>query len=957
MSLPPEQERVHQRCFHLSRVFVPFDLADTESSVVRRFEAQVARFHDRVAVRDESGSITYKELNARANRLARLLYQRAHASGQVGLLIEQGIPMITAMLAVLKTGRLFLALDPDYPAERIRYMLSDSKVSCLVTESRHLAQAEQFGAGGVQVVNVDALPENLSDENFSFDISPNTPAYLVYTSGSTGKPKGVIHTHRTLLHNVRNYTNLVHVGCEDRLTCFHSFSFSTAIMDVFLALLNGASSHPWNFRARGFNGLADWIDQVGITSFCWIPTPFRQFAGTVQAGRHFASVRILMLGSESVTVNDVTACRHLFHGECIFMNRLGATETGNYRTYFVDDKKEIAGARIPARYAVPETEVLLLDESGKVMAQPDEVGVIAVHTPSLSPGYWERPDVTEKAFITDPRGGSRRFYVTGDLGRLAADGCLEFIGRKDAQVKIRGFRVELSEIEASLIENRCLKDAVVMFRQEVEGSGRLVAYVVAASSPAPTVVELREFLEGRLPDYMVPWAYVFLDQMPTTLSGKIDRKALPPPGAVPSPSTGAGEPRNSVEAKLTDIWRRVLKRDRIGVNDHFFEIGGDSLMAATVFVHVESIFRRRLPLSTLIANPTIAQLAVVLAGDVSDLPWSNLVTIQPKGRRPALFFAHAHMGNVIGYYHLARHLGEDQPFYAFQAQGLDGAAPALTDFSEMARRYVCQLRTIQPRGPYYLGGFCFGGALAMEMARQLADAGEEIDLVITIQGRSHDYPRYRHGIGPARKTWMRIQRRVEMEMESLREQSGSSRLAHFLSRVRRLGGILMAAGNRSVRSLLSRFNVQLPPSKAARQLAFEHAHIHAFRRHRFQPVEANVLVVRAQNQPSGIEPDPTLGWRNLVHGHLFTAEIPGNQFGMLCEPRVRLVAQTIAEHLERVGKSRKMIRNRSPRLMHSESHNRSRHAGRLQHLDRLGRSIDDVTGQKTEVKQSRDADQ
>lgn len=895
MELPIGQSRVHERCFHPSGQFIPFDSAATEGSIGCRFEAQVALYGGHTAIRDETGSVTYDELNRRANRLARALAAQPDPGAPVGLLIESVIAMVSAMLGALKAGRIFVPLDPSDPVERTRHILADSGASCLVSETLHARLAASLRPPSATCLDVADLDSGFSDANFDLELPPDTGAYIIYTSGSTGLPKGVLHTHRTLLHNVRNYTDQLRVCAADRMGSIHSFAFSSSMVEIFPALLNGASLHRWNFRAFGFRGLAEWFQSEGITLFIWIPTPFRQFAQTVRQDAPIASLRVLMLGSEAVSVKDLRECRRLFGDGCLFVNRLGATETGNYRLFFADARSRLEGQGIPAGYAAPDTELLLLDERGAVLPPvPGQPGVIAVHSPALSPGYWNKPELTAKVFVLDPRGGSRRFYVTGDLGSLDADGCLHFHGRNDFQVKIRGFRVELTAIEGALLRDPRLSQAVVAARGDSGETQRLVAYlVVAPGASAPSVAELRAMLALGLPDYMVPWTYVFLDRIPTTPSGKVDRKSLPPP----PDDTREPVALTPSEAKLAAIWERVLKRGAVGPHDNFFELGGDSLTAATLLLYLEESYGRPIPPAILVANPTIARLAPVLERAEAAGAWSLLVPIRREGSLPPFFFVHAHTTSVFAFVRLSRHLGPDQPFYAFQGHGLDSLDSLTDDFAEMARQYVAEMRMVQPFGPYWLGGFCFGGSLALEMARQLRAAGQQVGLVVTVQGRSHDYPLPKPWArGPV---WLacRAWRRLESELAVFREQTGPEAARHFASRTRRLADIALAGCQSALNRLLSPFGLKLPPTRASKRMAYESMNIAAFRRHRFAEYGGDVLVIHAEKQPLGIVPDPTLGWKNLVRGQIDTAAIPGGQLGILWEPRVRLVAEIMADRL------------------------------------------------------------
>jgi thioesterase domain-containing protein/acyl carrier protein len=351
---------------------------------------------------------------------------------------------------------------------------------------------------------------------------------------------------------------------------------------------------------------------------------------------------------------------------------------------------------------------------------------------------------------------------------------------------------------------------------------------------------------------------------------------------------------------MSRLWCSTLGVAAVGVNDDFFELGGDSLAAATLCMRMEAAFDLRLPLSTFLTHPTIARLAAVLGRAEAPASWDPLVAIRPGGTRPPFFFAHGHLGNVVGFHALARHLGEDQPFYAFQAQGLDKESSPISSMSEMARGYVRSLRCLQPSGPYHLGGFCFGGGLAVEMARQLRASGESVALVVSVDGVCPGYPRWKPGARPWARRWAVLWARLQGEVDYLREQSSKVRRNHLLMRAGRVGRAVVRLARRAV-------GRGRPSSPAAAVdgvslgMSLEEAHRIAFRTQGCAPYDGDLLVIRASRQPRGIEADPTLGWGRVVRGKVHTAEVPGGRLGILTEPRVRWVARIIAEHLARCG--------------------------------------------------------
>jgi acyl-CoA synthetase (AMP-forming)/AMP-acid ligase II/acyl carrier protein len=411
-----------------------------------------------------------------------------------------------------------------------------------------------------------------------------------------------------------NYTNGLHICAEDRLTLLYSFSVNGGAHDMFAALFNGAAICPYDLKAEGFAELGQWLIDERITIYHSVPTVFRQFVESLSGREDFPDTRIVRLGGEPVYRRDVNLFKKHFSNDCILVNRLGSSETGSLRMFFLDKETELSSNLVPVGYAVSANDILFLDDSGAPVSGDE--GEIAVRTRYVSPGYWQRPDLTATSFIDDPMDERGKIYRTGDLGRMLPDGCLLHLGRKDFFTKIRGYRVELDEIEMTLMELPSLKDVVVTTSNNNSGEQRLVAYVVPKRAPGPNVSEMRRFLSEKLPDYMIPSTFIALDALPLTDTLKVDRKVLPAPkGLRPKIAASYAAPRNSVEEVLVKIWAEVLDLDQVGVHDNFFDLGGHSLAATRVISRVIETFPSELPIKALFDSPTVAEMAeVIVAG-------------------------------------------------------------------------------------------------------------------------------------------------------------------------------------------------------------------------------------------------------------------------------------------------------------------------------------------------------
>ena len=596
-----------------TNTFVEFRREDIEQSVPARFEQQVRKTPDRLAIKSASGTLSYDALNHLANRVARaILAQRPHGPETVALLLDHGAPMIVAMLGVLKAGHIYVPLDPVYPQARTTSMLEDSQARLMITDQTHLPLAQAWARDERQVLNIDGLDADVSDENLALAISPDALAYVVYTSGSTGQPKGVMQTHRNVLHQIMIYTNALHICADDRLTLLHSCSFSAARSDIFGALLNGATVCPVKVVEHGLVALADWLIQEDITILHWVPTAFRHFIGPFTGAEAFPNLRLIVLGSESVLPTDVALYKTHFAQGCLFVNRLGTTETADARLYFMNKETPLTGSVVPVGYAVADTEVLVLDEAGQAVGV-NQTGEIAIKSRYLSPGYWRQPDLTRAAFLADPDGGDERIYRTGDLGYLLPDGCLVHVGRRDFQVKVHGYRIEIAEIELVLLDLDTVKEAVVVAWEEAPGDQRLIAYVVPCGHPAPTVSTLRQALAARLPPSMIPSAFEMVEALPLTPTGKVNRRALPAPGRIrPDLDSRFVAPRTPAEEVLTGIWAHILGLEQVGIHDNFFELGGLSILATQRIARVREALQVELPLRLVFEAPTVSELAMAI---------------------------------------------------------------------------------------------------------------------------------------------------------------------------------------------------------------------------------------------------------------------------------------------------------------------------------------------------------
>ena len=703
--------------------FMLFPPDEVEQSIASRF-ARAAREHaDRVAVSYDGQAITYRELDRQANRLARTLLARCGPCAEpVALLFDKGIPFFVACLGVWKAGKFVVPFDPGHPPARIARIREEVTARLLLTDAANQAPGERIAGAGA--LNLETFELDPCGDPLDLDIDPATPASVLYTSGSTGRPKGVLQLQRNALWSATNYANSHKLHPGDHVALVSSFSVVSAYTASVAALLAGATLCPRNIADGDLASLAGWLQSEGITFMQCVPSLFRHLAAAIPLEMTFPGLRVLVLGGELCTPRDVRLCRQHFP-QAALVNYYGFTECTPVLHYVVRPDDVFESTYLPVGYPMPGMQILILDPDGAELP-PGEIGEIVLSSRHLAREYWRNPEATARAFIADPNDPALRQYATGDLGSLRADGCLTCHGRKDFQTKIRGFRVETAEVELALLDLSAVKEAVVAARDDGRGEQCLAAYLVPAGEERPATGEVLASLRERLPDYMIPVAVVWLETLPKTATGKIDRLALPAPVLE---ENDYEPPRTPLEDTLAHIWAEVLGIERVGRRESFYDLGGHSLLAPRLFALIQQRIGRRLPLATLLQASSVAGMAELLSRDDWTPPWSSLVPIQPNGTRRPFFCVHPAGGDILVYRELSVLLGDDQPFYGLQED------PQLTGnlrnfIVDTAAHYVAQVRAFQPDGPYLLGGYSFGGSVAFEMARQLAMQGAAVGLLV-----------------------------------------------------------------------------------------------------------------------------------------------------------------------------------------------------------------------------------
>lgn len=705
-----------------------FDKTEIESTVPARFRRVASKYPHRIAISSKSSSITYKELDLASERIAgEIVRQLGHRSEPIVLLMDQSATSLTTILGVLKSGKFYVVLEPT--GAETPSIIRDTQTRLILADHSNYGRVRKFADSGIKIIEIESLKSGEGLE-VKPNMGPDSAAALFYTSGSTGQRKGVVCNHRMLLHFAWRKTVDYNVQVEDRQSLLASAGFSAAVTDIYLALLNGASLSLADTRELNYEQLARWIDEKGITLLHPTIALFRHFADSLDQDAKFTKVRMLTLGGDAINHRDVERYKNHFSENCALWHSLASTEAGIYSNVVVDHNTEVDKAWIPRSTLVDDADIVLIGENGQPV-QTGDIGEITVRSRYLSSGYWQNDELTGSKYLQDKKEDSVRTFFTGDLGRIRRDGRLEFLGRRDSQVKVRGFRIVLGEIEKELIGLENIVEACVIKRMDRSGDDYLVAYIVPLSRPGISVEIIRRKLLKKIPDYMVPTVFVALEAIPRTSSGKVDHRVLPEPERKrPELESIMEAPRNELEKELTKIWEDIMDIRPIGVRDNFFDLGGHSLTAFRLFSRIHKEFGATLPITTLLDSPTIENIAEEISKSTTSSDWSYLVGLNTSGSKPPLFIVPPAAITVLKYSGLTDYLGADQPLYGLQPKGFFGdSREPHNRVEEMAADYISEIRLIQPVGPYYLLGQCFGGIVAFEMATQLLSMGQAVGML------------------------------------------------------------------------------------------------------------------------------------------------------------------------------------------------------------------------------------
>jgi len=879
-----------------------------EKTVSQLFDEVASQRGEAIALRHEGGEMSYRELSALTDRItASLLEAGAKPGTRIAVFVERSPQLIASLLAVMKTGATYLPLDYEYPEDRIRFMLEDSGAILAITQESWRARLPRDLAT-LDVKAAAAHSGTLPTAGLPGDAT--SAACVLYTSGSTGTPKGTLTTHRSIVRLVKN-SNFCELSEKETLLQASSICFDASLFEIFGALLNGGVLALPEAGRLTIDVISNALTKHQVTTL-WLTAGLFQIM-VDETPESFVGLRQLLSGGDVMTPDHAERLLSE-HPGIRLINGYGPTENTTFTTCHTVTRADFSSGCIPIGRPIANTTVWILD-AHRQPVQPGLAGELWTGGDGLSAGYLGNPALTAEKFLPDPFSDApgARLYRTGDLCRFRHDGNIEFLGRIDHQVKIRGFRVEPGEIEANLGRHPHVGQCKVVVRGNNAAEKSLAAYVSPQNGVKPTSAELLGFLRGRLPEYLIPSAIVVMDELTLNANGKIDTRSLPEPGI--TTTTGLFDPDRPLtetELALTALWKELLRTGEVALDDDFFTLGGHSLLGMKLFVRIQKTFDVVLPLAALFRAPSVRRLAAhidekqaearptVKTGEpvgpikVTAITTNTIadttVAIQPYGDLPPLFAVHGGDGGILFYGNLAERLGNDRPFYAFEAPALTAGGPLHEEsVEETSAKYLSEMRKVRPHGPYLLCGYSFGGVVAYEMACQIITAGEEVEFLGLVDT---DNPAY-----DARK--LSLSERVAVNW-TRRNGNSAGALEKFGNLSKRISSGLAYRLFFEAEDAVAR---HLPDAKSPgwlRQVQLRKAHERAMEAYVPDSFAGKLTLFRAMVGNDKFEIGDDYGWRGLVD-ELEIIGVPGNHISIFHNDNIEGVSEAFRQSLAKAG--------------------------------------------------------
>jgi acyl-coenzyme A synthetase/AMP-(fatty) acid ligase/thioesterase domain-containing protein/acyl carrier protein len=849
-------------------------------------DAVADQIPDEIAVDDGEHRVTFSELASRARRIANAVVDRHDdAATPVVALCSHGVDPVTGVLGVVSSGHMVSPLDGRDPADRLAQIIRASGASMILAEAEFGELARHVAPDCAVLMLDEALA--YPDTTPKPAIDDNTPGLIVFTSGSTGTPKGVVQRHRQLLGKglARSFGGNVVAG--DRVMLSSSFSYSASYGRIFRAVTSGAGLFTYDTRVLGQRAFPDWVNANEITTLSFMTPLLRALVDAPNVSPMLA-VRTVQVGGDSTFGIDIARARRLFGPDVEFTAGFASTETGGVCSYRVTPEDEAENRPIPLGPVEPWSEIRVVDPDTDDPVPDGEPGRLQVHNHLLALGYWRDPELTARHFFTEPDG--RRWFGSNDLVSVRADGVVEHHGRIDFRVKVRGALVGLGEVERAVLATTGVAQCVVVGDELPEGGHRLIAYVVPERGMTPSARELRRDVSTRLPTTMMPSAIVLLDELPSGATGKVDRKALPAP---PPPETRPYREPKGHDRELAEVFAEILAVEHVGLDDDFFDLGGDSLGVVELVAAIQERFGVDVVASTVLDAPTVAELAPKLTHRRRH-ETSVVVPLSTEGARMPFFCATGGGAPALSLRALADALasttaanGTTRPFYGMQPRGLEERAFPDHSVVAAATRNLRAIREVHPHGPFLLGGYSYGATVAFEMACLLEAAGERVPLLVILDATA---PGTRN-VTRAKRLRRRgaaltaeappgvLQRSATVGLRTARFAAKSAG-AHAERRISLTSAGLFPRRGLDQYELFLRLN-----GRMARE----------YRRSR--DFGGPVLVVRSEAPPGGGTPPEDFGWSACVTGPISMIDAPGDHLAMIRKPAVTTLAARLADEL------------------------------------------------------------
>lgn len=855
-------------------------------TVYSLFENMVKSDADSVAVSFNGKNITYKKLKDESDKLAHLLQTSGVNQGDiVGLCLNRSIEMVIALLGIIKSGAAYLPLDPFFPDKRLEYMLVDSAAKFLITESSLFPKFNYYKSNFIDIneiknVKIDKPIENKSNEN--------SLAYVIYTSGSTGNPKGVQILHSALTNFLLSMQKTPGLSADDNVLALTTLSFDISGLEIFLPLITGARiTVASREEAKDGKTLLEKIRKQKVSVVQATPSTWKML---IDSGWNEKLNIKALCGGEALSQD---LAEQILNRVDELWNMYGPTET----TIWSSCSKVINGEPIHLGRPIANTQFYIVDKDLN-FCPPGVPGELLIGGAGLSVGYLNKEELTKEKFIPNPfdKENKTRVYRTGDLVKLNPKLQIEFLGRIDNQVKIRGYRIELDEIENVIRKVEGVKDCAVIVK-EINNDKKIVAYYTNSNKStgedlSSFINSIREIAIRNLPDYMIPSLIIPIEDLPLTPNNKIDKKALAAKEITAVVShTSNSKPENETQKILLEIWETLLGIPGIGIDDNFFEIGGHSILAAQMLADFEKQTGKRIPLAEMFTAQTIRQLAGIVEKETINLKWTPLVEIK-KGESALapLFLIHGAEGNVLLYRDLANRLNSNRTVYGLQAKGLDGKNSFNYTIEEMAEDYIRAIKSVQPSGPYHIGGYCMGGSVAYEIALRLTARGEQVANVFLLETYNACTLDHNH----LRKT--RVKEKIEnikFHFDNVKSLSGKEKITF----IKRKAETAMKRTGARINKLAA--NIGLSNiGESAGHLSLTLRDINDKAQMEYSPLKYKGKVVLLRPKISfATEPDPKFGWGDFVEGELKVYNLDNAPRGMLTEPFVKHTALIIESEL------------------------------------------------------------